>query len=71
MRKMMLYGKKYGGTDPQLIEGDIFRMVISVLEFDQPEHAWLSDTENPLKGMDPVPDVSQARPKSVPSRDFA
>ena len=34
MRKMMLYGKKYGGTDPQLIEGDIFRMVISVPEFD-------------------------------------
>jgi predicted HTH transcriptional regulator len=34
MRKMMLYGKKYGGADPQLIEGDIFRMVISVPEFD-------------------------------------
>lgn len=29
----MLYGKKYGGTDPQLIEGDNFRMVISVPEF--------------------------------------
>ena len=25
MRKMMFYGKKYGGTDPELIEGDIFR----------------------------------------------
>jgi len=35
MRKMWLYGKKYGGADPQLIEGDIFRMVISVPEFDQ------------------------------------
>lgn len=33
MRKMMLYGKKYGGTDPQLIEGDVFRMLISVPEF--------------------------------------
>ena len=33
MRKMMLYGKKYGGADPQLIEGDIFRMIISVPEF--------------------------------------
>jgi ATP-dependent DNA helicase RecG len=33
MRKMMLYGKKYGGADPQLIEGDNFRMVISVPEF--------------------------------------
>ena len=33
MRNLMLYGKKYGGADPQLIEGDIFRMVISVPEF--------------------------------------
>ncbi|MGD9975725.1 MAG: Fic family protein [Desulfatirhabdiaceae bacterium] len=33
MRKMMLYGKKYGGADPELIEGNIFRMVISVPEF--------------------------------------
>jgi ATP-dependent DNA helicase RecG len=33
MRKMMLYGKKYGDDDPELIEGDIFRMVISVPEF--------------------------------------
>lgn len=29
----MLYGKKYGGADPQLIEGDSFRMIISVPEF--------------------------------------
>ncbi len=29
----MRYGNKYGGTDPQLIEGDVFRMVISVPEF--------------------------------------
>jgi len=33
MRKLMLYGKKYGGTDPQLIEGDNFRSIISVPEF--------------------------------------
>ena len=33
MRKMMLYGRKYGGADPQLIEGDNFRMIISVPEF--------------------------------------
>ena len=33
MRKMMMYGKKYGGADPQLIEGDNFRMIISVPEF--------------------------------------
>ena len=35
MRKMMLYGKKYGGADPQLIEGDNFRMIISVPEFSE------------------------------------
>jgi ATP-dependent DNA helicase RecG len=33
MRNMMQYGKKYGGADPQLIEGDVFRMVISVPEY--------------------------------------
>ena len=33
MRKLMLYGKKYGGADPQLIEGDNFRTIISVPEF--------------------------------------
>ena len=33
MRKMMLYGKKYGGSDPELFEGDNFRMIISVPEF--------------------------------------
>ena len=35
MRKMMLYGEKYGGADPQLIEGDNFRMIISVPEFSE------------------------------------
>ncbi|WP_076790617.1 RNA-binding domain-containing protein [Chlorobium sp. KB01] len=39
MRKMMIYGKKYGGADPQLIEGDVFRMIISVPEFgEKPSH---------------------------------
>jgi ATP-dependent DNA helicase RecG len=33
MRNMMKYGRKYGGGDPQLIEGDVFRMIISVPEF--------------------------------------
>jgi len=33
MRKMMRYGKAYGGADPQMIEGDIFRIVIKVPEF--------------------------------------
>jgi predicted HTH transcriptional regulator len=33
MLKMMKYGKVYGAEDPELIEGDLFRMVISVPEF--------------------------------------
>ncbi len=35
MRKMMLYGKQYGGADPQLIEEDVFRMIVKVPEFSQ------------------------------------
>lgn len=33
MRKMMKYGKTYGGTNPELVEDDIFRMIINVPEF--------------------------------------
>ncbi len=33
MRKMMRYGKAYGGADPQMIEGDVFRIVVKVPEF--------------------------------------
>ena len=33
MRNLMLYGKNYGGDVPQLIEGDIFKMIIPVPEF--------------------------------------
>ncbi len=39
MRKMMMYGKKYGGSDPQLIESDVFRMTISVPEFVEKQEA--------------------------------
>ncbi|HKL20496.1 MAG TPA: hypothetical protein VJ904_01745, partial [Tichowtungia sp.] len=35
MRNMVRYGKTYGGTDPQLIEGDEFKMIISVPEFEE------------------------------------
>ena len=35
MRKMMLYGKQYGNANPQLIEGDVFRMIVKVPEFSQ------------------------------------
>ena len=33
MRKMMRYGKAYGGADPQLFEGDIFRIIVKAPEF--------------------------------------
>jgi ATP-dependent DNA helicase RecG len=68
MRKMMLYGKKYGGVDPQLIEGDIFRMVISVPEFAQPEHALPTDTKKAGGETEAVSSLSHVRPKSVPSQ---
>lgn len=34
MRKMMKYGKAYGGVNPELIEGDVFRINVKVPEFD-------------------------------------
>ncbi|MBU0995718.1 MAG: putative DNA binding domain-containing protein [Proteobacteria bacterium] len=33
MRKMMRYGKTYGGADPEMVEGDVFRIVVKVPEF--------------------------------------
>jgi len=33
MRKMMKYSRAYGGADPELIEGDVFRIVVKVPEF--------------------------------------
>lgn len=34
MRRMMKYGKAYGGADPQMIEGDVFRILVKAPEFD-------------------------------------
>ena len=69
MRKMMLYGKKYGGVDPQLEEGDIFRMVISVPEFDQPDRvpatSFAPDRDEVSQGLG----RDQVGTKSGPSRD--
>lgn len=33
----MKYGKAYGGADPELIEGDIFKIIIKVPEFGDSE----------------------------------
>ena len=41
MRNMMKYGKAYGGADPEMIEGDVFRIIVRVPEFGaaEPDHA--------------------------------
>lgn len=31
----MRYGKAYGGADPKMIEGDVFRIIVKVPEFQQ------------------------------------
>jgi ATP-dependent DNA helicase RecG len=33
VRKLMKYGKAYGGSDPELVEGDVFRSIVKVPEF--------------------------------------
>ena len=33
MRKMMKYGRVYGGAEPELIEGDVFKIIIAVPEY--------------------------------------
>jgi ATP-dependent DNA helicase RecG len=35
MRNLMKYGRSYGGADPQLIEGDVFRTIVAVSELTQ------------------------------------
>ena len=35
MRKLMKYGKIYGGADPELIEGDIFKIIIKYPDYTQ------------------------------------
>jgi len=39
VRKLMKYGKAYGGRDPELEEGDIFRIVIKCPDFDASEQS--------------------------------
>ena len=33
MRNMMKYGKAYGSEDPEMVEGDVFRIIVKVPEF--------------------------------------
>ena len=50
----MLYGKEYGGADPVLIGGDVFRMIISVPEFG----------EDPAKRIEIVQPGAESRAES-------
>ena len=34
----MKYGKAYGGADPEMIEGDVFRIIVKVPEFGSQEN---------------------------------
>jgi len=45
MRKMMKYGKAYGGADPELIEGDVFRIVAKVPEYGVGEGSETSEAQ--------------------------
>jgi ATP-dependent DNA helicase RecG len=49
MRKMMRYGKAYGGADPEMVEGDIFRIVIKVPEFDKTKGAISPDAQDEIE----------------------
>ena len=69
MRKMMLYGKKYGGSDPQLIEGDVFRMVISVPEFDRVGDASAVSVGPDRNEIEQMPSRDQVGTKLGPSLD--
>ncbi len=56
MRKMMKYGKTYGGADPELIEGDVFRMIVKVPEF----------AEQPGSGKGTATGTEQVTPQVTP-----
>lgn len=74
MRNLWHYGRLYGGTDPQLIEGDVFRMIISIPEFGQQTAAGNSERNGAGPRGDQVgtksgPGRDQVGTKSGPSRD--
>jgi len=49
MRKLMKYGKAYGGSDPEMIEGDVFRIIVEVPEFDAAETTTLPSQEGDVQ----------------------
>jgi len=57
VRNLMKYGKAYGGADPELIEGDIFKIIIKVPEFGDRENI----SDNIEKGTKLAPSWHQAK----------
>jgi len=58
MRNLMKYGKAYGGADPQLIEADVFRMIISVPEFGEKQEKMAKVVSTPEYSVPPLPEQS-------------
>jgi len=62
VRRLMKYGKAYGGSDPELVEGDIFRVIVKCPDFEtrqtdptelRPESG--AQSESILKALDKRP----------------
>jgi len=57
---MMRYGKAYGGADPEMIEGDVFRIVVKAPEFSTTGEGAVTPEVTP-------PYLHQVGTKSAPS----
>jgi ATP-dependent DNA helicase RecG len=53
MRKLMRYGKAYGGDDPKMVEGDVFQIIVKVPEFG------LANEGSGVPGMPVTPPVNK------------
>ena len=63
----MLYGKTYGGADPEMTEGDIFHIEISIPEFSaNPAKTQTIKPFLPDKDQDQADDETQVTPQVTP-----
>jgi ATP-dependent DNA helicase RecG len=68
MRKLMKYGKIYGGTDPEMIEGDVFKIIIKAPEYNGTVQTQGTNSEMATH-TDKGPGRDQVGAKSGPSLD--
>ncbi len=66
VRRLMKYGKAYGGSDPELIEGDIFRIIVKCPDFEA--HQTDPTELRPESGAQSRP---ESRPESIKWRAIA